>query len=57
MFMIFGIVMGLFAMMLLTFGFLSTGLTRENVYSSIKCAISGRVSAVCVSSVLNEELS
>lgn len=46
-FMIFGIVMGLFAMMLLTFGFLSTGLTRENVYSSIKCAISGRVSAVC----------
>jgi hypothetical protein len=47
-FLIFGIVMGLFAIMLLTFGFLSTGLTRQHVYSGIRCIIGGRVSAIFV---------
>jgi len=44
--MIFGIIMGLFAIMLLTFGFLATGMTRQNIYASIRCIIGGRVSAV-----------
>lgn len=45
-FTIFGIVMGLFAIMLLLFGFLSTGTTRQNVYASIRCIVGGRVSAI-----------
>lgn len=45
-FMIFGIVMAMFAIMLLTFGFFATGTTRQNIYSSIRCIVGGRVSAV-----------
>lgn len=47
-FMIFGIIMGLFAIMLLTFGFLATGMTRQNIYANIRCIIGGRVSAIFV---------
>jgi len=46
--MIFGIIMGLFAIMLLTFGFLATGMTRQNIYANIRCIIGGRVSAIFV---------
>lgn len=44
-FLIFGISMGIYTVILLTFGFLSTGLTRENLFANFKSAIGGRVFA------------
>lgn len=37
--------MGIFAIILLVFGFLSTGATRKKVYSGAKCIMGGRLSA------------
>lgn len=45
MFVIVGVVMGVFTIILLIFGFLATGATRQNVYSGAKCIMGGRVSA------------
>nr|KAG5692014.1 hypothetical protein BaRGS_027659 [Batillaria attramentaria] len=45
MFIIIGAVMGLFTILLLVFGFLATGATRQNVYSGAKCIMGGRISA------------
>ncbi|XP_013391814.1 neuronal membrane glycoprotein M6-a isoform X2 [Lingula anatina] len=39
------VVMGIFATLLLIFGFLATGNTRRNVYKGNKCIMGGRVSA------------
>ena len=44
-FIVISVVMGLFSLLLLTFGFLATGATRENIYSGVKCIMGGRVSA------------
>ena len=55
-FVVIGVVMGLFAILLLVFGFLATGATRKNVYSGNKCIMGGRVSAaffMCISYLLN----
>ena len=55
-FIVISVVMGIFALILLTFGFLATGATRENVYSGTKCIMGGRVSAgffMILSYVLN----
>lgn len=55
-FVVIGVVMGLFAILLLVFGFLATGATRKNVYSGNKCIMGGRVSAaffMCISYILN----
>lgn len=55
-FIVIGIIMGLFAILLLVFGFLATGATRKNVYSGNKCIMGGRVSAaffMCISYLLN----
>lgn len=45
MFIIIGAVMGLYTILLLIFGFLATGATRQNVYSGAKCIMGGRISA------------
>lgn len=45
MFIIVGAVMGLFTILLLIFGILATGATRQNVYSGAKCIMGGRISA------------
>ncbi|KAL8617006.1 hypothetical protein ACOMHN_014177 [Nucella lapillus] len=45
MFMVIGIVMGVFTILLLIFAFLATGATRQNVYSGAKCIMGGRISA------------
>lgn len=37
--------MGAFSILVLVFGFLATGATRENLYSGAKCIMGGRVSA------------
>ncbi|XP_033742758.1 neuronal membrane glycoprotein M6-a-like [Pecten maximus] len=44
-FVIVAVIMGVFAIILLAFGYLSTGATRKNVYSGAKCIMGGRVSA------------
>ncbi|KAH9492627.1 hypothetical protein Btru_024112 [Bulinus truncatus] len=44
-FVIIGVVMGLFAIILLIFGFLATGSTRSNIYSGPKCIMGGRITA------------
>lgn len=44
-FIIVACVMALFAILLLVFGFLSTGATRKNVYSGASCIMGGRISA------------
>ncbi|XP_078326259.1 proteolipid protein DM beta-like isoform X2 [Crassostrea virginica] len=44
-FIVVAVVMALFAIVLLVFGFLATGATRQNVYSGRKCIMGGRVSA------------
>ncbi|KAL3879999.1 hypothetical protein ACJMK2_032271 [Sinanodonta woodiana] len=44
-FVVVAVVMGLFAILLLVFGFLATGATRKNVYSGARCIMGGRVSA------------
>ena len=49
MFVIIGVVMGVFTILLLVFGFLATGATRQNVYSGAKCIMGGRISAAFVS--------
>ena len=48
-FIVIAVVMGVYAIMLLTFGFLATGATRQNIYSGVKCIMGGRVSAAFVS--------
>ena len=48
-----GVAMGFFSVMLLVFGFLATGATRQNIYSGTKCIMGGRVSAAFVSFVPN----
>ena len=50
-FVVIGVVMGLFAIILVVFGFLATGATRKNVYSGNKCIMGGRVSAAFVSNI------
>jgi len=49
-FLLLGIAMLLFAIVLLLFGFTSTGLTRENMCEGTKCVRSGVSVAVIVSS-------
>ena len=49
MFVVIGAGMGLFTIILLIFGFLATGATRQNVYSGAKCIMGGRISAGFVS--------
>ncbi|XP_052676061.1 neuronal membrane glycoprotein M6-a-like [Crassostrea angulata] len=44
-FIVIGVVMALFSIVLLVFGFLATGATRQNVYSGKRCIMGGRVSA------------
>ncbi|XP_048776479.1 proteolipid protein DM beta-like [Ostrea edulis] len=44
-FIVNGVVMALFSILLLVFGFLATGATRQNVYSGKSCIMGGRVSA------------
>ena len=51
-FFVLGLAMAVFAMVLLLFGFLSTGLTRENVCSTVTCVKGGGVSSFVVSSAL-----
>ena len=51
MFVVIGVVMGVFALILLIFGFLATGATRSNVYSGAKCIMGGRVTAAFVSNL------
>jgi len=51
-FLLLGIAMGLFAIVLLLFGFASTGLTRETICDGTKCVRSGIGCAVLVSSTL-----
>lgn len=48
-FVVIGVVMGVFAILVLIFGILATGATRRNVYSGEKCIMGGRVSAAFVS--------
>ncbi|XP_059157728.1 proteolipid protein DM beta-like [Physella acuta] len=43
MFVVIGVVMGIFAIILLIFGFLATGATRSNIYSGAKCIMGGRI--------------
>ncbi|XP_076446871.1 proteolipid protein DM beta-like [Babylonia areolata] len=45
MFVVIGVVMGVFTIILLVFAFLATGATRQNVYSGAKCIMGGRISA------------
>jgi len=51
-FLLLGIAMGLFAIVLLLFGFASTGLTRETICDGTKCVRSGVGCAVLVSTAL-----
>lgn len=44
-FFVFAIIMGLFAILLLTFGFLASSATRQNIYSGVKCIMGGRIAA------------
>lgn len=44
-FLIFGLTMAIFSIILLFFGFLATGVTRENIFSNLKAAVGGRVFA------------
>lgn len=44
-FIVIAVVMALFAILLLIFGFLATGATRKNVYSGASCIMGGRISA------------
>jgi hypothetical protein len=53
-FIVNAVVMALFSILLLVFGFLATGATRQNVYSGKNCIMGGRVSAGFVS--LSENL-
>jgi len=46
--MLLGIAMGLFAIVLLLFGFASTGVTRENICEGTKCVRSGVSCAILV---------
>lgn len=48
-FIVVAVVMGLYSIILLVFGFLATGATRQNIYSGAKCIMGGRVSAGFVS--------
>ena len=48
-FIVIAVVMGLYAIILLVFGFLATGATRQNIYSGAKCIMGGRLSAGFVS--------
>ena len=48
-FIVIGVIMALFAVLLMIFGFLATGATRKNVYSGAKCIMGGRISAGFVS--------
>ena len=48
-FIITAVMMGCFSFLLLIFGFLATGATRQNIYSGAKCIMGGRVSAAFVS--------
>lgn len=55
-FIVVAVIMALFAILLLVFGFLATGATRKNVYSGAKCIMGGRISAaffMIVSYLLN----
>lgn len=52
MFVVIGVVMGIFAIILLIFGFLATGATRSNIYSGAKCIMGGRIAGAFVSYVL-----
>lgn len=55
-FIIIAVVMALFAILLLVFGFLATGATRKNVYSGASCIMGGRISAaffMIISYILN----
>ncbi|KAK7096783.1 proteolipid protein DM beta-like [Littorina saxatilis] len=45
MFVVIGVVMGVFTILLLVFAFLATGSTRQNIYSGAKCIMGGRISA------------
>lgn len=47
-FLLLGIAMGIFAIVLLAFGFLTTGLTREHVCSGVTCIKGGGVLAVII---------
>ena len=49
MFVVIASVMGIYALILLVFGILATGATRDEVYSGANCIFGGRVSAVFVS--------
>jgi len=44
-FFVFAIVMGLFAMILVLFGFLASSATRQNIYSGVRCIMGGRIAA------------
>ncbi|KAL4230417.1 Neuronal membrane glycoprotein M6-b [Mactra antiquata] len=44
-FIVIAVVMALYAILLLIFGFLATGATRKNVYSGASCIMGGRISA------------
>ena len=52
-FLLLGIAMGLFAIVLLLFGFASTGLTRETICDGTKCIRSGVSCAVLVSLIFH----
>lgn len=55
-FIVIAVIMALFAVLLLIFGFLATGATRKNVYSGAKCIMGGRISAgffMVISYILN----
>lgn len=49
------IAMGLYAIILLIFGFLATGATREKLYSGTKCIMGGRIGAAFVSNFQTEK--
>lgn len=48
-FVVVGVVMALFAILLVIFAYLATGATRKNVYSGASCIMGGRISAAFVS--------
>ncbi|XP_067663694.1 neuronal membrane glycoprotein M6-a-like [Haliotis asinina] len=55
-FVVLAVSMGVFAIILLIFGLLATGATRQNVYSGAKCIMGGRISAaffMAISYILN----
>lgn len=45
-FVVVAVVMGIYSFILLFFGFLATGATRQKIYSGAKCIMGGRVSAL-----------